>query len=406
MCTSLQNFFEDVTETTKADDSNNTQSNQSGMGTNSSVKPFATFLDDDGLLSIPSRDSSAHTHGHSSNPMAGRGGAVEAPLSPTPSFQYPPSPMSHSWNSLYYDSESTVRLQREASPYTMFLDYDRLKGQIKKIVHLLERKKHAKKVEQQMASNPESKNPPEKLVQSSSSYDSALKKAHMVFWCVLEAEVDKINNFFVKQEEGCLQKLNVLQLDCKGAFQQGVDPMSSATFIKALNERNPKLAQSILHRKHLEQADSVGIEESLYEKFQQFVSLCEELDKLRKYVILNYIAVLKIIKKYDLYTDRNAKDHYLLQLSEEPLFASHTLSICLTRAEGITNKLVKRKDVKEVQNRPFSLCAPTRIQHSARSKLTCTPVNKEVEGHAWTFSGCLLLTSSLKLITQFFLTHP
>lgn len=34
-------------------------------------------------------------------------------------------------------------------------------------------------------------------------------------------------------------------------------------------------------------------------ELEEFIRLCEEVDALRKFVVLNYLAVMKILKKYD-----------------------------------------------------------------------------------------------------------
>ena len=55
---------------------------------------------------------------------------------------------------------------------------------------------------------------------------------------------------------------------------------------------------------------------------QQLLHLCSLLDQLRKFVVINYVVVLKVLKKYEEYTHRNAKEEFMQEVESEPFFTS------------------------------------------------------------------------------------
>jgi hypothetical protein len=66
-------------------------------------------------------------------------------------------------------------------------------------------------------------------------------------------------------------------------------------------------------------------------------------------VVLNYIAVIKILKKYDVCTKQDTCSLYLSTLYEEPFMTGETLGILLVRSEQITEKLVRRKKINDAK---------------------------------------------------------
>lgn len=65
----------------------------------------------------------------------------------------------------------------------------------------------------------------------------------------------------------------------------------------------------------------------------KYVVLCEDIDRLRKYVVLNYLAVRKILKKYDKKTKQPAVTPMMLFLQDQPFYNSLTLANIITKAQ-------------------------------------------------------------------------
>jgi SPX domain protein involved in polyphosphate accumulation len=88
-------------------------------------------------------------------------------------------------------------------------------------------------------------------------------------------------------------------------------------------------------------ADSVN--SSLLSHFKEFLQLCEQLDDLRKFVVSNYVVVLKLLQKYDKLTHQQTREEFINRLAEEPFYSAKVLTNLLYRAESITDQLVTRK---------------------------------------------------------------
>jgi len=65
----------------------------------------------------------------------------------------------------------------------------------------------------------------------------------------------------------------------------------------------------------------------------KYVVLCEDIDRLRKYVVLNYLAVRKILKKYDKKTKQPTVTPMILFLHNQPFYNSLTLANIITKAQ-------------------------------------------------------------------------
>lgn len=71
-------------------------------------------------------------------------------------------------------------------------------------------------------------------------------------------------------------------------------------------------------------------------KIDSFMQWCEGLDHLRKYVVLNYIAVRKIVKKFDKNTNNNTPVPPIL--AKQPFYNSLSLAKLITKTEIMVAK--------------------------------------------------------------------
>jgi Protein of unknown function (DUF2608)/SPX domain/Zinc finger, C3HC4 type (RING finger) len=71
----------------------------------------------------------------------------------------------------------------------------------------------------------------------------------------------------------------------------------------------------------------------------EFTDLCQQLDMLRSFVVLNYLAFVKILKKFDKKLRQGMKEHTLLSIRDRPFYASKELAALLSHAECIADVL-------------------------------------------------------------------
>jgi hypothetical protein len=242
------------------------------------------------------------------------------------------------------DSSRFLRqLQREQNKLdklyrNSFIDYERLRKQIKKIVYY-EQANHDPTVNHQ-ASNPLAVNNPVE-----SSNNSRVSRSHQQFWQLMESDLDKLNQFFLSKDESCNQLFDELGLDCVELLDQPVHPLTTVTFAKVLIDTFPAHAGAVLEPAIHQTAAQVNLNElnpPQVALFQRFLSLCFELDQLRKFLVLNYIILWKTVKKYDKHTRSNSTEQFLQQLNNEA-FASNKIASLLSRAHTITDRLLNKQ---------------------------------------------------------------
>jgi len=66
-----------------------------------------------------------------------------------------------------------------------------------------------------------------------------------------------------------------------------------------------------------------------------YIQLCEDIDHLRKYVVLNYLAVRKILKKHDKKMGQPATTPVMQYLRNQPFYNSLTLAQMFTKAQCV-----------------------------------------------------------------------
>ena len=294
----------------------------------------------------------------------------------------------------------SVKLQREMSKLpdaqwrAAFIDYQRLRKQIKKIVYYEQEAKQQHEAAartadtalhshaaspSQSAPAAEAPSPSSSAavvgVPSSLSLSSAhrdrLRKSRDVFWCVLKAEIEKVNGFFSLKEEEANRHFAAVGLDSdsehtsSGGSASGLQAAELATdrlvFAKLLLEQHPRaLAERLLPPPLFDSASAVSwsvLPAARVALLTAFLSLCALLDQLRKFVVINYVVVLKILKKYDEYTIRSTKDELSRELSDEPFATSARLASLLQRAERITFRLLPPIEGQQTGNGQLSQSA-------------------------------------------------
>ena len=66
---------------------------------------------------------------------------------------------------------------------------------------------------------------------------------------------------------------------------------------------------------------------------REFVDLCGELDLLRKYATINYLAVVKIVKKHDKHSPLQLKEAFAELVTMQPFYTSTQLAATFTHAQ-------------------------------------------------------------------------
>lgn len=123
-------------------------------------------------------------------------------------------------------------------------------------------------------------------------------------------------------------------------------------FASMLREFNPE--QYFIVCQTDENADCCRGNESLAEvadpdlqsNFERFFSLCTGLDTLRKYVVLNYLTIHRVLAQFDKITNKNSLSAYLPDLIAEPFYSSMTLAQLLVRTECVTASLMAQHSMK------------------------------------------------------------
>lgn len=73
---------------------------------------------------------------------------------------------------------------------------------------------------------------------------------------------------------------------------------------------------------------------------REFVDLCGELDLLRKYATINYLAVVKIVKKHDKHSPLQLKEAFAELVATQPFYTSTQLAATFTHAQCLEAELI------------------------------------------------------------------
>jgi hypothetical protein len=210
---------------------------------------------------------------------------------------------------VYHDNKSTTKfakqLSREISKFPSrewkrsFLDYEKLRKQIQKTCY------YEKQCQQHF--NEELY---KKIVQS-----------HQIFWSILKYEIEKINLFFIQQHQLHEKTLNEIIFD--------ENEHLSVIFVKILVEHLTNINKyiPIQLRNQAKNFSFSNIDSNLIQTIKSFIEICKILDQLRKYVVLNYLTLWRIIKQYQQHTDiqmqpvnKNLERFVMLSISTVHMF--------------------------------------------------------------------------------------
>lgn len=73
---------------------------------------------------------------------------------------------------------------------------------------------------------------------------------------------------------------------------------------------------------------------------EEFLRLCEDIDSLRKFSVLNYLAVTKIVKKHDKLSKIRLRDAVVPSVELQPFYKSTRLASTFTHAQCIASEIV------------------------------------------------------------------
>ena len=204
---------------------------------------------------------------------------------------------------------------------------------------------------------------------SSSAQRDRLRKSRDVFWCVLKAEIDKVNAFFTVKEEEANRQFRAIAMDGpeEPRLPSALDT-DRLIFAKLLLTQHPRpLAERLLPPALLHLAATVDwatFPPARVSRVAAFLSLCGVVDQLRKFVVINYVVVLKVLKKYQEYTHRNAKEEFAREVDTEPFLTSARLAALLQRAEAITFRLLYTSDAAAPGASSADLAPPMDSSHT------------------------------------------
>ena len=223
-----------------------------------------------------------------------------------------------------------------------------------------------------------------------------------MFWFVLKAEIEKVNGFFASKEEEANRQFAAVGLEHElsnhnttgasgsGSGQAMPQPDALSTdrlvFAKLLIEQHPRaLAERLLPPALFQSASSVpwsALPSARVALLTSFLSLCALLDQLRKFVVINYVVVLKVLKKYDDFTIRSAKDELSRELSDEPFATSARLASLLQRAESITFRLLPPTEGQRQHSSALRPTPHTPSTDTSTDTTSAAAANNEQTGHS------------------------
>ena len=77
------------------------------------------------------------------------------------------------------------------------------------------------------------------------------------------------------------------------------------------------------------------LDQAHFEALGAFVALCADIDALRKYSMLNYLAVTKIVKKHDKQSALRLREGIINFVASQPFYTSTQLARIRTRSASL-----------------------------------------------------------------------
>ena len=142
--------------------------------------------------------------------------------------------------------------------------------------------------------------------------------------------VHAVNGFFTRMEQEIAARLAALvsQLEKPGSWVTRTVAVSSTTEEVSLGS----IAATLEVGTHLDQAH--------FEALGAFVALCADIDALRKYSMLNYLAVTKIVKKHDKQSALRLREGIINFVASQPFYTSTQLARTFTHAQCLASEII------------------------------------------------------------------
>ena len=215
------------------------------------------------------------------------------------------------------NTESNQLIQHNILYTNNFINYERLRKQIKKIVYY------------------------NTHINDKSNILYTKSKINDIFWCVVQSEVEMVNDCYgnvineLQSQYTAMdntliinQYSNEYKLLFQLALQQCLPHLCTTSNCNYISESS---ADELL------QSDA---QQSIYHKFTNIIEFSKQLEYLRQYIILNYVILLKVLNKYESVTEPKSTDEYLHQLSHEPFYQADQLLQLINRTEEIVKQYI------------------------------------------------------------------
>ena len=262
-----------------------------------------------------------------------------------------------------------------------FIDYEKLRKQVKKIVFVQQQEAvqrqqaEAAAQQQQHQQQQQAQAQGQSAAASSSSSSSssaavlhaalAQQKArtgryHSHFHASLQQECLAMNAFFQGRAAACTKLFDELGLDHAAIQHQQVHPVATLTFSKVLLDTFPSNANRVLSLGLSHQAASTSmaaLEPRQIALFKRFLHLCYEIDQLRKYVLINHAILWKVVKKYDKHAGQDTAKAFV-QLLQQFEFSGEECSRLVGRAQYVSKRLLQSEEDERKGTCPICLRAP------------------------------------------------
>ena len=258
-----------------------------------------------------------------------------------------------------------------------FIDYEKLRKQVKKIVFLQQQEAHNTATSHTAASTPASapssanSSPALSAVSGPTSSGSVSlgalglrhqsvqrsNKYHQQFHSSLQLEMQQMNVFFLSRTTACTKLFDELGLDHAAIQHQQVHPIATLTFAKVLLDTFPSNALLVLNPLLVQNAGQTRmemLEPRQIALFKRLLHLCYEIDQLRKYVLINHAILWKVIKKYDKHAGQETQKAFLHLLSVFD-FSGDKCSELVHRAQYVSKRLLQQ-DVDERKSGTCPIC--------------------------------------------------
>ena len=250
-------------------------------------------------------------------------------------------------SSLFQRRLSASLLSMDPAWRSSFIDYEKLRKQVKKIVF----------VQQQEALSAHTPNPDP---QNAPLLTARTSKYHQHFHSTLHAECASMNAFFLGRASACTKLFEELGLDHAAIAHQQVHPVATLTFSKVLVDTFPTNAARVLSPQLSHQAASTAmhaLEPRQIALFKRFLHLCYEIDQLRKYVLINHLVLWKVVKKYDKHAGQDTQKQFTALLQQFD-FSGEKTSELVQRAQFVSKRLMQAEEDERKGTCPICLRAP------------------------------------------------